>query len=72
MRKNMGYEDRSLRAVAGVILAGVAVAGVVPTPWSIVAGVVAAALLLTSILGRCPAYLPLHLSTQRPSDRNTP
>lgn len=70
MTKNMGIIDRSIRAVAGIILAAVAVAAALPSPWNIVAAVVAAVLLLTSIVGFCPAYWPLKLSTLGASDEN--
>ncbi len=72
MQQNMGYADRSARAVVGIILAGVVVSGQVTGAWAVVAGIVAAALLVTSIAGICPAYWPLKLSTRRAADQRRP
>lgn len=62
MKKNMGYMDRSIRAVIGiaaVILALLFVGGV----WGIVLWVVAAIMLITTVFGFCPSYFPFKIST---------
>jgi hypothetical protein len=59
MKTNVGGVDRVLRIVGGlvVIAAGVAFKG-----WW---GVIGALLLVTGLIGWCPAYLPFGISTSR-------
>jgi hypothetical protein len=64
MRKNMGTIDRVVRTVIGLALVALIVAGQVTATWAILAGIVAAAFLLTSAIGFCPAYWPLKISTR--------
>ena len=58
MRANVGSVDRILRIVVGLGLIGATLSGAIG-PWGWI-GVVP---LLTSVFGRCPAYLPFGLST---------
>lgn len=58
MRANVGGIDRVLRIVAGLILIGLTVTGVVGV-W----GWIGALLLATGLIGWCPAYLPFGWST---------
>ncbi len=60
---NEGALDRIIRFVAGVGI-GVAVFTVLTGVWQIVAAVVAAILLLTAIVGFCPLYALLRISTR--------
>ena len=55
--------DRAIRIVLGLALAAVGVAGVVAAPTVYATSVVAAVLLLTGIVGFCPLYAILRLST---------
>ncbi len=62
---NMGTADRVLRLI---VVAGIATAfllGQLTGPTAIVLGIVAAAFLLTSLIGTCPAYYPFGVSTRR-------
>jgi ribose/xylose/arabinose/galactoside ABC-type transport system permease subunit len=62
MLKNMGYIDRSIRVVIGivaVILALLFVGGA----WGIVLWVVAAIALVTAVFGSCIIYRPFGIST---------
>ena len=61
---NESTADRAIRAVAGVILAVLAITGTVTAPLSYVAGVVAAILLVTAVVGFCPLYAVLRISTK--------
>jgi hypothetical protein len=60
--------DRIIRIVAGLGLAGLAIAGVVTAPIAYVAWFVAAILLVTGIVGFCPLYALLGVSTRRAAD----
>lgn len=57
MKQNVGSIDRVLRIVVGVAVIG---AGIFFKSWW---GAVGAVPLLTALIGWCPAYLPLGLST---------
>lgn len=61
--------DRAIRMVAGAVLAGVYVSGVVsgvPAGIALVAGLV---LLLTGMTGFCPLYALLRIDTAHPRPR---
>lgn len=57
MAKNVGGIDRSVRIVAGLVLIGIALAGVSPWGW---VGVVP---LATGLMGWCPPYAIFGMST---------
>ena len=61
---NVGPIDRVVRIVLGIGLAAVALAGVA-APWLYVVWVVAALALVTGMVGFCPLYAVLHVSTKR-------
>lgn len=63
MTKNMGTLDKTLRVIVAVVLAALIYTGQITGTWAIVAGVVAAVFVLTSLVGFCPAYLPFGLKT---------
>jgi hypothetical protein len=65
MRKNMGAADRTIRLALVIAVAVLFGTGVLSGTLAIVLGVVAVVFLLTSLVGFCPAYLPLGLSTRR-------
>jgi hypothetical protein len=56
MDRNVGPEDRVVRIVVGIGLAVIAYLGVLPGIAAIVAGVVAAYLIITGLLARCVFY----------------
>lgn len=58
MNPNVGTVDRTVRILAGLVLIGLALAGVIGA-WGWI-GVVP---VLTGALGWCPAYLPFGIST---------
>jgi Protein of unknown function (DUF2892) len=64
MTKNMGNLDRALRLIVVVAIATAYLMGMLSGTIAIILGVVAAAFLLTSLVGTCPAYLPFGLSTR--------
>jgi hypothetical protein len=57
--------DRIIRIVLGISLAGLALAGGVAAPLLYVVWLVAAILLVTGIVGFCPLYGVLRISTRR-------
>ncbi|MCB8988753.1 MAG: DUF2892 domain-containing protein [Ardenticatenaceae bacterium] len=65
MPKNMGTVDRVIRALFAVVVAVLVFTGVISGVWAIILGVLALILLVTSIIGTCPLYIPLKLSTNK-------
>ncbi len=63
MKKNLGTTDRIIRVFAAVILMALFAGGIVPGVWGIVSIVFGVILLVTSLSGFCPLYLPLGLDT---------
>jgi hypothetical protein len=61
---NEAPADRILRIVAGIALAAVAMGGAVTAPLLYVVWVVAAIALVTGIVGFCPLYALLRVSTK--------
>ena len=64
MKKNMGIIDIAVRLVIAVLLIVLYFTHVVTGTTGIVLLVVAGVLILTSVLGICPMYLPFNLSTR--------
>lgn len=64
MTKNMGNLDRAFRLLVVLAISIAYLTGALSSTLAIVLGVVAAAFLLTSLIGTCPAYLPFGLSTR--------
>ena len=64
MKKNMGTVDRTLRTLAAIVVAVLYFTGVISGTVALVLGIVAVVFLLTSLVGTCPAYLPLNISTR--------
>ena len=56
--------DRAIRVVLGIALAAVAIGGAVSSPLLYVVWVVAAIALITGIVGFCPLYALLRVSTK--------
>ena len=63
MKKNMGSVDRGLRILIAVVIGVLYFTGQISGTLAIVLGIVAVAFFLTSLVGHCPAYLPIGLST---------
>ena len=62
---NEAPADRAIRIVLGLALAAAGLAGVVTAPVLYVTWVVSAIALVTGIVGFCPLYAILRLSTAR-------
>ena len=64
MNVNMGKVDRLIRTIVAVVLIGLLIGGQVTGSLAILAGVVAAIFVVTSMIGFCPLYRLLGLSTR--------
>lgn len=65
MKSNMGTIDRAVRLIAVAIVAVLYFTGQISGTVAIVLGILAAIFLITSIIGFCPLYVPLKLSTKK-------
>lgn len=65
MKKNMGSADRIIRTFVALLVAVLYFTGVISGTVAIVLGVLAVIFLLTSLVGTCPLYLPVGLSTKK-------
>jgi hypothetical protein len=63
MKRNESNLDRILRVVFGAVLLFVGFGGVLSGTWAIVADIIGVILVLTGIVGFCPLYALLHIST---------
>jgi hypothetical protein len=63
MIKNLGIADRSIRTLAAMVIVILLLTEQFTGATAVVLGIVAAALLVTSAIGFCPAYFPLKFST---------
>ena len=63
MVKNMNTVDRALRIVLAVILGYLIIDGTLIGVWAWVLGILAVIFLLTSIVGYCPSYKFIGVST---------
>ena len=72
MTRNMGIADRTVRFVLALAIAALYLGGALADTWAIVLGVVAVVLLVTSLLGSCPAYMPFGFSTTKRSGTPPP
>lgn len=65
MKTNMGGLDRTLRLAAAAVIAVLLILHAVKGTLAVVLAVVAAILLITTLVGFCPAYVPFGLSTKK-------
>jgi hypothetical protein len=65
MTQNMGGLDRAIRAVVAIIIGVLWLQGAISGTLALILGVVAVVFLLTSLMGSCPLYGALGISTRR-------
>lgn len=65
MKKNMGSIDKTVRTIIAIIVAILYFTGVISGTTAIILGILAIVFLLTSLIGTCPLYLPIGLSTRK-------
>ena len=64
---NVGTIDRAIRAIAGLILLVLGLAGVISGAGAVIAIIVGVVLLATSVISFCPLYTLIRFSTKRSS-----
>jgi len=65
MKPNMGMIDKVIRLIVVVIIAALYFTGQLTGLAATILGIVALIFLLTSIIGWCPLYVPLGISTRK-------
>lgn len=65
MKKNMGTLDRIIRVAIAVIVAVLYFTNQITGTAALILGVLAIVFILTSLVGTCPLYMPLGLSTKQ-------
>ena len=65
MKKNMGSADKIIRILIAIAVFALYFTGIISGTLGIVLMVFAVIFVLTSLIGSCPLYLPLGLSTLR-------
>jgi membrane protein YdbS with pleckstrin-like domain len=65
MKKNMSSLDRILRLAIAVVVAVLYFTNVISGTWAIILGIVALIFLITSLVGVCPLYKLLGISTKK-------
>ena len=63
MIKNMGSADRGIRIAVAALVAVLYFTHAISGTLAVILGIVAAVFLITGIVGTCPAYIPLEIST---------
>jgi fatty acid desaturase len=66
MKKNMGSADRIIRVLLAVLFAYLYFGGIITGVWGVVLLVLGVVFLLTSLVGFCPLYTLVGLSTCSP------
>jgi len=65
MKVNMGPADRIIRIVLAAVIAVFYLTKQINGTWAIVLGILAVVFFVTSLVGFCPLYVPLGLSTKK-------
>jgi hypothetical protein len=63
MKKNMGRWDRTFRLIAALIITVLIIAGAVKGTAAIILFVLAVIFVITTLVGFCPLYKPMGIST---------
>ncbi len=65
MKQNMGSVDRLIRTILAVVVAVLYFTDQITGTAATALGIIAAIFLLTSVVGFCPLYYPLKISTKK-------
>lgn len=65
MKKNMGSIDKAIRVIVAIVIGILYFTGQITGTAAIILGILAVVFLLTSLVGTCPLYLPVGLSTKK-------
>jgi hypothetical protein len=63
MKKNMGTIDRIIRILLAIVVIILYMTGSITGAAAIILGILAFVFILTSLIGFCPLYVPLKIST---------
>jgi len=63
MKKNMGSIDRIIRILLAIVVIVLYLNGSITGVAAIILGILAFVFIVTSLIGFCPLYVPLKLST---------
>ena len=69
MKKNMGAVDKGIRIIFVVLIAVLYFAGILSGITAMILSILALILLITSIIGICPLYIPFGISTCKKETR---
>jgi len=65
MKRNIGNADRVLRVLAAILIAALYFTNQISGPLALILGLLSVVFVLTSVVGVCPLYLLLKLSTKK-------
>lgn len=65
MKLNMGSVDRVLRLLLTLVVVILLITGVLKGAFAIILGIIAVIFFITSVIGFCPLYVILGLSTKK-------
>ena len=63
MKKNIGLIDKIIRILLAIVVFILYITGSITGLAAIILGILAIVFILTSLIGFCPLYLPLKIST---------
>ena len=63
MKKNMGKIDRMIRMLLAIVVIILYMTGSISGAAAIILGIMALVFIVTSLIGFCPLYVPLKIST---------
>ncbi len=69
MKKNMGAADRVIRLILAAVIAVLYARGEISGTAAIILGIIAVIFVLTSLVGFCPLYTLLNISTKPKSKK---
>ena len=70
MKKNMGTVDRTVRVIFAVLVLGLYLANMISGTVAIILGLFAVIFVITGLVGFCPLYVPLKLSTMQKKEQS--
>jgi hypothetical protein len=65
MKKNMGGLDRGIRIILAVVVLVLYLLNKISGVAAIILGIIALVFFLTGLIGSCPLYVPLKMSTKK-------
>ncbi len=71
MKQNMGTIDRVIRVILALLVLVLYLAGSITGTAAIILGIFAVIFVLTSLVGYCPLYGPLGISTKKKKSRRS-